>query len=121
MDRSSEPDTQEVDAAALRDAAILLLTPGLSASSGQVPTTNDGVRSADVIRYPADDHRRLLRVLSDVVVHRLFAAGLDLQAALALIGEDRGAGRIHDAIGELDQAIRDLRHTVFCPSGGGTS
>ena len=41
--------------------------------------------------------------MNDAVVHRIFAAGLDLQ----------GASKISHAIDELDQAIRDIRDTIF--------
>ena len=43
----------------------------------------------------------------------LFSAGLDLEAALGLIGEHRAAGRIQHAVSELDLAIRDIRDMVF--------
>jgi hypothetical protein len=57
--------------------------------------------------------------MNDVVVRRIFAAGLDLQAALGLIGEDRAAAdqraasKICHATDELDHAIRDLRVILF--------
>jgi hypothetical protein len=51
--------------------------------------------------------------MTDVVVRRIFAAGLDLQAALGLIGEHRAAVKICHAIGELDLAIRDVRSAIF--------
>jgi hypothetical protein len=51
--------------------------------------------------------------VSDVVVGRIFAAGLDLEAALGLIGDHRGATQIRHAIAELDQAIHDIRDAVF--------
>jgi two-component system sensor histidine kinase DevS len=59
------------------------------------------------------DHDRIAEGLNDIVVHRLFSAGLALEAALALIGEHRAAGRIQHAISELDRAIGALRDTVF--------
>jgi len=61
----------------------------------------------------SEDHERIAEGLNDLVVRRLFAAGLALEAALALIGEHRAAGKIEHAISELDQAISDLRGTVF--------
>jgi two-component system, NarL family, sensor histidine kinase DevS len=61
----------------------------------------------------AEDHDRIARGVNDVVVRRLFAAGLDLQAALGLMGEHRATPRICHAVGELDQAIRDLRDAIF--------
>jgi hypothetical protein len=47
--------------------------------------------------------------LNDVVVHRLFTAGIDLQAALGLMGDHPASGKICHAVDELDQAIRDIR------------
>lgn len=47
------------------------------------------------------------------MVRRIFAAGLDLHAALGLIGEHRGADKIYHAIDKLDNAIRDIRDAVF--------
>lgn len=75
------------------------------------------------------DHRdgrdRMAERMNDVVVRRLFAAGLDLQAALGLIEEHgtagehptamehRAASKIRSAGDELDRAIRDLRDILF--------
>ena len=50
---------------------------------------------------------------SDVVVHRLLTAGQDLQAALALMGSQPAGGKIRHAVDEIDQAIRDIRGTIF--------
>ena len=33
--------------------------------------------------------------------------------ALGLMGDHPGAGKVHDAVGELDLAIRDVRNVVF--------
>jgi hypothetical protein len=48
--------------------------------------------------------------MNDVVVRQIFAAALDLQAGLGLIGDHRGASKIYHALDELDQAIRN---TIF--------
>ena len=66
-----------------------------------------------IIMYLAEDHERIAVGLNDVVVRRLPAAGLDLQAALGLIGDHRAAGKIGHAVDGLDQAIRDIRNTIF--------
>jgi hypothetical protein len=50
--------------------------------------------------------------LNDLVVRRIFAAGLDLQAALLLIGNHCAGGRIHDAVGQLEEAVIDTHKTV---------
>ena len=63
--------------------------------------------------YLAEDHERIAAGLNDVVVRRLFAASLDLQAALGLIDDHPAAGRIRHAVDELDRAIREIRNTIF--------
>ena len=68
---------------------------------------------AELSRYLTEDHDRIAKGLNDVVIHRIFAAGLDLQAALGLIGDHSGAGKICHAIDELDHAIRDIRDVVY--------
>jgi hypothetical protein len=40
-----------------------------------------------------------------------------VDAALGLIGEHRGASKIWHAIDELDQAVRDIRDTIFDAAG----
>ena len=45
--------------------------------------------------------------MNGVVVRQIFAAALDLQAGLGLIGDHRGASKIYHALDELDQAIRN--------------
>ena len=69
--------------------------------------------SAESTQRVTEDHYQIIRDQNDVVVNRLFAAGLDLHAALQLIGDQRVAGHIGDAIGSLDQAIRGHRDIMF--------
>ena len=59
------------------------------------------------------DRDRIAEGMNDLVVHRLFAAGLALETALGLMGGHPGAGKVQEAIGELDLAIRDVRNVVF--------
>ena len=59
------------------------------------------------------DRDRIAEGMNDLVMHRLFAAGLALETALGLIGGHPGAGKVQEAIGELDLAIRDVRNVVF--------
>jgi signal transduction histidine kinase len=96
----------------LSAAAVSSTTPTPDAPS-IVLTRGTAAGSAEVIRALAKDHDRIAQDMKDVVVHRIFAAGLDLQAALGLIGDHRGTDKIYHAIGELDQAIRDMRNAVF--------
>lgn len=73
--------------------AYLLLTRGPPAGRGQALESNGAVGSAEVTRHLIEDHDRIAQAMNDVVVHRIFAAGLDLQAALGLTGDHKGAAR----------------------------
>jgi signal transduction histidine kinase len=95
------------------DGPSPLPTRGTSASNGLAPTDSGAAASAELTRRLTEDHDRIAQGINDVVVHRIFAAGLDLQAALELIGEHRAASKIWHAIGELDQAVADIRETIF--------
>ena len=59
------------------------------------------------------DRDRIAESMNDLVMHRLFAAGLALETALGLIGGHPGAGKVREAIDELELAIRDVRNVVF--------
>jgi signal transduction histidine kinase len=68
---------------------------------------------AEVIPLLVQDRDRIARDMNDLVVHRLFSAGLALETALGLMGGHPAAGKVQEAIGELDLAIRDVRNVVF--------
>jgi hypothetical protein len=85
-----------------------------SAVAGGTPPAPYALR----IQRVTEDHYRIIQDQKDVVVNRLFAAGLDLQAALQLIGDGRVADLIGDAIGSLDQAIRDHRDIILHRGAG---
>jgi hypothetical protein len=60
------------------------------------------------------DRDRIAGALNDVVINRIFSAGLGLETALGLLNGHRGAvGKVREALGELDLAIRDIRNVVF--------
>jgi Histidine kinase len=67
-------------------------------------------------RQPGGDlDRDTQRRTDDVIVQRIFAAGLNLQLALGLIRDQRAAREVSRAIDELDRAIGDIRESVFSP------
>ena len=68
---------------------------------------------AEVTLLLVRDRDRIAAGMNDLVVRRLFAAGLALETALGLIGDHPGAGKVREAVGELDLAIRDVRNVVF--------
>ena len=53
--------------------------------------------------------------VNHLLVHRLFSAGLSLDAALEMLGDHPASGRIQDAATDLDQAIRELRSSLSGP------
>lgn len=60
-----------------------------------------------------EDRERIARDLHDLVIQRLFAAGLSLESSVrpALRAEDRF--RLDTVVDELDATIKDIRRTIF--------
>jgi hypothetical protein len=87
--------------------------PGVQPTRGPPPGTAQAVEGgsgpAEAILALAEDHERIALGLNDIVVRPLFTAGLDLQAALRLIGDHPASSKIRHAVDELDQAIRDIQ------------
>ena len=69
--------------------------------------------SAQVIVRLVEDRERIAEGLNDLLVYRLFSAGLSLQAALGMLRDHPAAGRIWDAVNDVDLAVRDLRSILF--------
>jgi two-component system sensor histidine kinase DevS len=59
------------------------------------------------------DRDRIARDLHDVVIQRLFAAGLSIQSVRRLITDSSAAQTIQSVTAELDEIIRDLRNTIY--------
>ena len=59
------------------------------------------------------DRERIARDLHDVVIQRLFATGLGLQALTRRTTRDDVRVRLDQAIDELDATIRDIRTAIF--------
>jgi two-component system, NarL family, sensor histidine kinase DevS len=60
-----------------------------------------------------EDRDRIARDLHDLVIQRLFATGMSLQGATALISDADTARRVEQAVDALDQTIRDIRSAIF--------
>jgi signal transduction histidine kinase len=61
----------------------------------------------------AEDRQRIARDLHDSVIQEMFAVGLGLQGASALVDEERVVDVIADAVDRLDRAIDELRGYIF--------
>jgi two-component system, NarL family, sensor histidine kinase DevS len=60
-----------------------------------------------------EERDRIARDLHDLVIQRLFATGMSLQGATALIRDPETEQRIHQAVDALDETIRDIRSVIF--------
>ena len=60
-----------------------------------------------------EDRERIARDMHDLVIQRLFATGLSLQAAGRQTNAPTIATRLNEAVDELDAAIKDIRQTIF--------
>jgi len=60
-----------------------------------------------------EDRERIARDMHDLVIQRLFATGLSLQAAERQSQHATVSARLNEAVDELDSAIKDIRHTIF--------
>jgi signal transduction histidine kinase len=59
------------------------------------------------------ERERVARDLHDTVIQQLFATGLALLSTAARSGDPMVAGRLNDAVDEIDRAIRQLRIAIF--------
>ena len=60
-----------------------------------------------------EDRDRIGRELHDVVIQRLFAVGLSLQSTARMVETPEVAGRIDEAVDDLDATIKDIRRSIF--------
>jgi signal transduction histidine kinase len=69
------------------------------------------------------DRERIARDLHDTVIQQLFGVGLELQAVVPTVEPDTAKARITEAVGTLDDIIRQVRTTIFAlappPSAAG--
>jgi signal transduction histidine kinase len=60
-----------------------------------------------------EDRDRIARDLHDLVIQRLFATGMSLQGAAALMRDPESAHRVEQAVDALDETIKDIRAAIF--------
>jgi signal transduction histidine kinase len=60
-----------------------------------------------------EDRQRIAADLHDIVIQRLFAAGMFLQGGASEADDPAVARRVNTAIEAMDNAIRDLRASIF--------
>src|SRR5215469_104521 len=60
-----------------------------------------------------EDRDRIARDLHDLVIQRLFATGMSLQGATALMSDTEAVHRVEQAVDALGETIRDIRSAIF--------
>ncbi len=60
-----------------------------------------------------EDRERIARDLHDLVIQRLFAAGMTLQSTDMLITDPTAKARLSDVADDLDGTIRELRQAIY--------
>jgi PAS domain S-box-containing protein len=60
-----------------------------------------------------EDRERIARDLHDIVIQRLFAAGMSVQAVLSRTEDPTHAQRLAGVVDELDQTVREIRTVIF--------
>jgi PAS domain S-box-containing protein len=60
-----------------------------------------------------EDRERIARDLHDIVIQRLFAAGMAVQAVLSRTADATQAQRLGSVVDELDQSVREIRTAIF--------
>ena len=71
------------------------------------------VRSERDVLLISADRERIARDLHDLVIQRLFGAGLRLQGALALTDNEKVSARISSTVDDLDSTIKEIREAIF--------
>ncbi len=77
------------------------------------------LREAEQTLRLVEDRDRIARDLHDVVIQRLFAAGLAVQGVQARSQDVDAAARLTDVVDELDETIREIRSAIFGLQSGG--
>ena len=93
-------------------SAVMRLLRSFAGQAAIVLELADARREAE--RYGLIDERaRIARDLHDVVIQRLFATAMTLTGAVRLIDRPEAASRVHSAVDDLDETIRQIRSTIF--------
>jgi signal transduction histidine kinase len=89
----------------------------LQVLANQVSIALENERLRDALRDMAvlEERERISKELHDGVIQSIYSVGLSLQGSLSMLERDPSMSRkrIDDAIGELDNVVRDVRSYIF--------
>jgi signal transduction histidine kinase len=60
-----------------------------------------------------EDRDRIARDLHDLVIQRLFAAGMALESMSHLVGDTEASQRMHQVVDDLDMTIKEIRSAIY--------
>jgi two-component system sensor histidine kinase DevS len=110
--RSGSEFPVEISLSPLRSAGHTLVIAIVRDITDRVEANEELARAREDLAL-VDDRERIARDLHDTVIQRLFAVGLSLQGALARAVTDPALERMHQAIDDIDETIRDIRSAIF--------
>ena len=100
-----------IDEDHFQDADLLLLTG--FASNAATALQFDAARKQRQRTELLQDRERIGRDMHDLVIGRLFATGMSLQATLARTSDPDTKKRIEAAVSEIDTGIKEIRTSIY--------
>ncbi len=86
---------------------------GIIALYAELEAAREAEAKARADREVIAERDRIARDLHDLVIQRVFGAGLALQGVAGLIRQPQAAARVQTVIKDLDATIRELRTAIF--------
>jgi signal transduction histidine kinase len=83
-----------------------------AAQAGIVLALADARRDIEKLTL-LQDRERIARDLHDLVIQRLYATGMSLQAVVPLIARPEVTDRVNRAVDAMDETIREIRSAIF--------
>lgn len=75
--------------------------------------TEQRLRQAEQHLRIVEDRERIARDLHDVVIQKLFAAGMSVQSVAARSADPEHSQRLNRVVDDLDETIREIRSVIF--------
>ncbi|MBJ7450989.1 MAG: GAF domain-containing protein [Blastococcus sp.] len=91
------------------------VAPLVTAFAAQASAALDNAARQRLARQLAvyEDRDRIARDLHDLVIQRVFAAGLALQSVVPRMADEDVRHRVQGVVAQLDDTMRDIRTTIF--------
>jgi PAS domain S-box-containing protein len=75
--------------------------------------TEERLRRAEQHLHVVEERERIARDLHDLVIQKLFAAGMEVQSVAARSSSSEHAQRLNHVVDDLDDTIREIRSVIF--------